>query len=230
MNPRIILRGLILIASLIGIGVAFKASGLENFLDTNWIDDNIRGHGLTGELIFVLITVLATGLGLPRQGVAFLGGYAFGVFTGTALALLGTILGCIVAFFYARFLGRDLVSHYFSNRIRRLDDFLHDNTFTMTLLVRMLPVGSNLATNLMVGVSRTRAMPFFAGSLLGYIPQALVFALLGSGIHIDPSLRISLAVLLFIGSTLLGVYLYRKLRHGKHLDEEAELELEETTE
>ena len=230
MNPRVVLRGLILIASLIGIGVLFKASGLESVLDTTWIDANIRGQGFTGEVLFVAIAALATGLGLPRQGLAFLAGYAFGVTVGTALALFATEIGCVVAFFYARFLGRDVVAQRFPAKMRRLDDFLHDNTMTMTLLVRMLPVGSNLATNLVAGVSRIRAVPFFTGSLIGYLPQTLVFALLGSGINVDPAMRISLGVVLFVGSGLLGVYLYRKLRHGKHLDEETERALEETLE
>jgi len=226
MNFDIIFRGLFFILSLVGIGLLFKSSELQNMLNIGWVGSHIRGHdGFEGKILFVALGSLATGLGLPRQGVAFLGGYAFDITLGTALGLLSSVFGCMLAFFYARYLGRQLIAQRFNKKIRRLDDFLHDNTFTMTLLVRMLPVGSNLITNLVVGVSRTRALPFFTGSALGYFPQTLIFALLGSGIHIDPTLRISLAIVLFIGSTLLGVYLYRKLRHGKRLDDETELAL-----
>jgi uncharacterized membrane protein YdjX (TVP38/TMEM64 family) len=62
-------------------------------------------------------------------------------------------------------------------------------------------------------------MPFFTGSALGYIPQTLIFALIGSGINLDPTLRISVGVALFILSGVLGVYLYRRYRHGKTLDD-----------
>ena len=58
------------------------------------------------------------------------------------------------------------------------------------------------------------AAPFFAGSALGYIPQTVVFALLGSGINLEPELRIGASVVLFALSAVLGVHLYRRYRQG----------------
>ncbi|TPW10910.1 MAG: hypothetical protein FD130_2102, partial [Halothiobacillaceae bacterium] len=46
------------------------------------------------------------------------------------------------------------------------------------------------------------------------IPQTVVFALIGSGISVDPLLRIGLGVALFLLSGLLGLYLFRQFRHG----------------
>lgn len=113
----------------------------------------------------------------------------------------------------------------FPARVRRIDDFLSDNPLAMTLLIRFLPVGSNLATNLAAGVSRVPAVPFIAGSAVGYVPQTLVFALVGSGISLDPGFRIMVSALLFLLSGTLGVYLYRRHRHGKTFDEEVEREI-----
>jgi uncharacterized membrane protein YdjX (TVP38/TMEM64 family) len=110
--------------------------------------------------------------------------------------------------------------HKFAMRVRRIDDFLHDNPITMTVLIRFLPVGSNLLTNLLAGVSSVRPWPFFAGTLLGYTPQTVVFVLLGSGMQVDPLLRVSLSVALFVASAVLGVFLYKRLRHGHSLDAE----------
>ena len=88
----------------------------------------------------------------------------------------------------------------------------------MTLLIRLLPVGSNLATNLIAGVSSAGGIAFIGGSTVGYIPQTVVFALLGSGINLDPEIRISLSVALFFVSATLGVYLYRRYKRGKGLN------------
>ena len=63
-------------------------------------------------------------------------------------------------------------------------------------------------------------MPFFAGSAIGYIPQTVIFALLGSGIHLDPVLRITTAVVLFVISGMIGVYLFRRYRASRALDRE----------
>jgi len=225
MNPRLWLRGFILIGSLVALGYALKVSGLGSSIDQGWIDTEIRGRGITGEMLFVAVGFLFTAAGLPRQIICFLGGYAFGFTHGTALGLLATTLGCIAAFSYARILGRDFVASRFPRRVRKIDDFLRDNPLSMTLLIRLLPVGSNLVTNLAAGVSSVRIAPYVAGSVLGYLPQTIIFSLIGSGIALDPELRIGVSVLLFVVSGVMGVYLYRRYRHGKSFDDTVEREL-----
>ena len=98
----------------------------------------------------------------------------------------------------------------------------------MTVLIRLLPVGNNFATNLAAGVSRVPALPFFLGSLLGYIPQTLVFALAGSGVDVGAAWRIGIAVALFVLSGAIGAWLYRKYRHGKTLGTDVDEALEES--
>ncbi len=226
-NPRVILRGLIFIASLALLGWLLEQTRFGAALDERWIDNEIRGRGLTGELLFLGAGAVFTAAGLPRQIISFLGGYAFGFAFGGLLGLIATTLGCLTTFYYARWLGRSFVRHHFATRIRRVDDFLRGHPFTMTLLIRLLPVGSNVATNLAVGVTSARAAPFLSASMLGYIPQTAVFALVGSGINIDPGPRIGLAVVLFVISGVLGAWLYRRYRHGKSLGRDLERELAE---
>jgi uncharacterized membrane protein YdjX (TVP38/TMEM64 family) len=213
MSPRAILKGLLLIASLAALGFLAKHGHLADMLSEHWIDAEVRGKGWHGDLIFLAVGMLTTAIGFPRQVVAFLGGYAFGFIAGTWLATLAAILGCVLAFFYARWLGRGLIQSRFPGRIRKVDAFLHVHPFSMAVVIRLLPVGSNLVTNLLAGVSSVRGLPFFAGSGLGYLPQTLVFALAGSGVNFDPALRLTLASVLFVVSSLIGVWLYRRHRH-----------------
>ena len=212
LTPRGLLKGLVMIATLAAIGWLVQATGLSNALDTGWIDTNIRGHGVTGQVVFVAVAALATAIAVPRQLVAFLGGYAFGLGTGTALALVASVLGCLAGFGYARLIGRGFVMARFSKRIRRLETFLSDRTFTTALLIRLLPVGNNAITNLLAGVSSVRLVPFLLGSAVGYVPQTVIFVLLGSGVRLDPGLRTGLSAALFVLSGLLGVTLVRRFR------------------
>lgn len=227
MKTGIMLRGVVMIATLVMIGFLFQATGLNSALDEGWMEAHIMGRGVAGELLFFAIATFITAVGLPRQVISFLGGYAFGLLMGSALALGATVLGCAIAFYYARILARTPLQKRFSARVRSLDNFLHDNTFSMTLLVRMLPVGSNVATNLAAGVTSIKAGPFIGGSAIGYLPQTLIFALAGSGVAVDPPLRISLSIILFVLSGFLGVYLYRHFRHGKSLNTEMDKEIGE---
>jgi uncharacterized membrane protein YdjX (TVP38/TMEM64 family) len=226
MSPRGILKGLLLIASLAALGFLAKHGHLANMLSEQWIDAEVRGKGWHGDLVFLAVGALTTALGFPRQIVAFLGGYAFGFIAGTWLAMLAAILGCVLAFFYARWLGRSLIQSRFPGRIRKVDAFLHEHPFSMAVVIRLLPVGSNAVTNLLAGVSSVRGLPFFAGSGVGYLPQTLVFALAGSGVNFDPALRLTLAGVLFVVSSMIGVWLYRRHRHVDSRQEALEADID----
>lgn len=222
MRVKTYLPGLVFLATLVAVGYVLERGLVQEMLSETWIDAQVRGRGTPGELLFVAVGGAATALALPRQIVSFLGGYAFGLGLGTALALAATELGCVLTFYYARLVGRPLVARRLGARVRRIEDFLAANPFAMTLLIRLLPVGSNFATSLAAGVSRVPARPFLLGSLIGYLPQTLVFALAGSGMEVGGGLRLASAVVFFIASGAIGVWLYRKYRHGRSLGEDVE--------
>ncbi len=228
MKARVILKGLALMLSLALLGYLFKTSDLGNSLNEAWIDARIRGHGFNGALLFLLMGGMFTAIGLPRQVIAFLGGYAFSVGLGTLLGALAALVGCMLSFSYARLFGKGLLRARLGERASRFDHFIHDHPFSMTVLVRLLPVGSNLLTNLAAGISSIRPASFFAGTFLGYLPQTLVFALVGSGVHIAPTIKISLAIGLFLVSGVIGAWLYRRFRHGQSLDDRIDAALDET--
>ena len=225
MTTGVFFRGLIWILTLSALGYAIKTTGIGSSVDKTWIDSDVLGQGPSGELLFIGVCVLYTAIGLPRQVICFLGGYAFGLTIGTILSLIGTLLGCFIAFFYARLLGQNFIVSRFSGRVKNIDNFLRDNPLSMTLLIRLLPIGSNLVTNLAAGVSSVRPLPFFQGSAIGYLPQTVIFALVGSGFSVDPELRIAISVVLFMISGIIGISLYRKYGHGKSFDRNIEYKL-----
>jgi uncharacterized membrane protein YdjX (TVP38/TMEM64 family) len=222
MTYRFLLNGLLVLGALVALGVLARVAGLDELLGTAWIDAEVRGQGWRGEALFIAVGTLATAAGFPRQVVAFMGGYAFGFVAGSALGLLAAIAGCVLTYQLARLLRGPLLAGRHSERARRIGEFVHGHTFSMTLLIRLLPVGSNVLTNVAAGIAHVRALPFFAGSALGYLPQTLIFALVGSGIHLDPELRIGVGVALFVLSGVIGLHLYRRLRRSRRLDASVE--------
>ena len=222
MKLKTYLPGLVFLATLVAVGYVVESGLLGGLLSEDWIDREVRGKGISGELLYVAVGGIAMALAVPRHVVSFLGGYAFGVGLGTALALLTAEIGCVLVFFYGRMVGRPLVSARLGARVRRIEDFLAANPFSMTLLIRLLPVGNNFATCLAAGVSRVPARPFLLGSLFGYLPLTFVFALAGSGIEMGANFRVALAVLFFVASGAIGIWLYRRYRHGKTLGEDVE--------
>lgn len=189
---------------------------------SRFVDDNIRAHGLNGIALYVVLVSALSCMAVPRQLLSFAGGYAFGALFGTVWATLGSLLGCMLAFAYSRFVGQSFVQRHLGKRIAKLEKFLGRAPFSMTFIIRCLPVGNNLLTNILAGVTRLPALPFFAGSLLGYIPQNFIFALLGSGVRVDAFWRTTISAALFILASAVGLFLYRKYRKDVEDGEESE--------
>ncbi|MBK8906661.1 MAG: VTT domain-containing protein [Rhodospirillales bacterium] len=226
MSTGAIARGLGAIAALALVTILIRGAGLDGGLDalTAWIDAEVRGRGLMGSLMFVAAGTLITGAGLSRQAVAYVAGYAFGVAIGSGLTVLATVAGCALAFSYGRFFGRAFVMKRYSRRLAKIDRFLCTRPFLMTLAVRLLPIGNNLVVNLVAGVSGVPAPAFLSASALGYVPQTVVFALMGSGLAEGIMaggimINTAVAIALFLVSASIGVYLCRQYRREQALDD-----------
>ncbi len=170
-------------------------------------------HGAGGRLLFLLAGGLACAVGMPRQAVCFAGGVAYGLLPGIALSSLATLSGCLLGFLWARLAGRDWARRRLAARadswLARLDRLAAARPFAAVLTLRLLPVGSSLALNLGAGVLGLRILPFAAATLLGSLPQTVVFTLLGGGTRIGHDAQILIAVALFAASSAAGLRLLR---------------------
>ncbi len=167
------------------------------------------GSGATDAAWFVLLGALASAVGIPRQIVAFAGGYVWGFWAGTTLSLIAQILGAAADLFWARIIARDWVQARLRGRVQKLDRLLSRRPFAATLALRFMPIGNNLLLNLLAGVSAVPAFGFLAGSLVGFVPQTVIFALIGSGSRVARGTEIALGAALFVVSFVLGVIMLR---------------------
>lgn len=196
-------RPALLLAGLVAAALALHALAPE------WA---ALAPGKAGIGAFLLAATLACAVGAPRQAAAFAAGYAFGFWEGAGLAWLAAALACGADFFWARLVARDWVRRRLRGRMARVDHFLAAHPFSATLAVRLFPVGNSLVVNLIAGVSAVGAAPFLAASVLGYLPQTAIFALLGNGVHVGRAVQLAVGVALFAASGVIGAVLFRQFR------------------
>ena len=218
---RALLKLAVLAAGLVAAGVGLREFGAVP--GTEWADRWLLGQGLAGVALLLALGAGLTAVGVPRQAVAFMAGYAYGAVVGSALAVAATLLGAALSFGWAHWLARGwaerrLASGY-GRRLRGLRDALAENPFGATLALRLLPLGNNMALNLLAGMAGIPLLPYLAASALGYLPQTLVFALLGKGVRVDGAWQMALAAGLFAVSLALGLWLLRRHRAARVMGE-----------
>lgn len=207
---RSVLKAAVFAASAVALMLLARFAHVSQLLDPQWVDAHIKELGFVGVIVFVGLTTVLTAVGVPRQLPAFLGGYAYGLLWGGLLALVGMVLGCFSTFCYARIMGKGFVQHRLGRRMRRLDEVFSQSPLSTTLLLRFLPFTNNFVTNLAAGVSSVGLGWFVLGSAVGYVPQTVLFAMLGSGVKVGRTWQVVLSIALFAASLVLAYFLLRK--------------------
>ncbi|MEP4891068.1 MAG: VTT domain-containing protein [Aliiglaciecola sp.] len=207
----------LLLICLIGSELLAQIPSIDSFNQT-WIDAHTRHNGWQGVTNFVLVSCLLASLGAPRQFIAFLSGYAFGFTEGVIYSTFAITLSCLLTTLVSRFYAKPVVMHFFPNKVMDLNRFLTNQVFLKTMIVRLLPVGNNLITNITAGVSTIKIWPFVMGSMFGYVPQMAIFALMGKGVVVQSYWKIILSVVILAISSLLSLYVYKKFKADKYLN------------
>jgi len=208
---RIVARTVVTIFIIIGMLALMQMLDFEGFFKSLPFSTGENAHWLNGKVAYVVLGSLLVCIGCPRQVVSFFAAFFFGLWAGVLIGLAATTLGCVISFSIAR-----LFQGFFRNLVKgKLNialQFWKDNTFTVTLIWRFIPAGSNLLTNLAAGALGISAVPFIAGSMLGYIPHTVIFAILGSGVELGSNVQIYLSIGLFAVCIMLGLMLFSKYR------------------
>ena len=191
------------------------------FFHTILSDTALLRQGVAGRGWFVFAGSLWCLFGLPRQVPCFIAGLAYGLPEGTALASLCTVIGAVGCFSWARWGGRDWGERMLAQRaenpgflirhLGRVSAMLKRHPFETIVTLRLLPVGSSLLLNLFAGMAGVAFLPFVGATLIGSLPQTVIFVTLGSGVQFGGPWRTVVAVILFVASAWLGYRLLRRV-------------------
>jgi uncharacterized membrane protein YdjX (TVP38/TMEM64 family) len=108
-------------------------------------------------------------------------GYLFGTIPGTAVCLLSASMAASVSFVIGRTLLRGYVERILNDnpRIRSMDDAIEKGGFKLMLLVRLSPIFPFALSNYLYGASSVRFVPYFLGTVLGFLPGTFAYVYAG---------------------------------------------------
>jgi uncharacterized membrane protein YdjX (TVP38/TMEM64 family) len=142
----------------------------------------IRGAGLFGAAVYVIVYVLGAILLFPGSVLTLGGGFAYGVVQGTAVVWVAANLGAALAFLLGRTLARDWIASKVARneRFAAIDRAVGTQGFRIVLLTRLSPVFPFNLLNYAYGLTRVRLSDYVLGSMIGMLPGTVMYVYIGS--------------------------------------------------
>ena len=144
------------------------------------LGERVAALGWYGSAVFVLVTALLTGIGVPRLLMTGVAAALFGFTWGLISSQIGVLAGAYATFALARWSGREAGLERWS-RLRRFRGLLSEQGVVPVLLFRQLPL-SSFFINVLLGLTAVRNRDFVIGSVIGFLPEAIPAALIGAGL------------------------------------------------
>jgi uncharacterized membrane protein YdjX (TVP38/TMEM64 family) len=193
-------KAIMLAALLITVLAIVRFSPLAEHLKVSnmgALQQKLSEFGALAPLIFLFGGAFVITLGVPRAVVSILGGLVFGLFWGIILALLAALLGSVIIFLLTKWLGRPLFKQKVGGYLKAIENHTKTDGFLMVIILRQLPLTS-LLINVLIGLTSISLGIFILGSIVGLLPEIIIFALFGSSLQESFVLRVSIASTLWI--------------------------------
>jgi len=190
--------------------LALGQMGMPASLSAGALSEWLNGQGPWGPILLCLMMIMAVVVGpIPTLPISAASGLAFGLLPGTAVAMTGALAGALLAFWVARFVGRDLVASRWPGNPLFAAGGSQKLLFWTVLLTRLVPLFSFAMISYGAGVTAITAWRFALASVLGMFPMTVVFAGLGMTFELHPGLSLAAAGTLLLVITALPWYLRR---------------------
>jgi uncharacterized membrane protein YdjX (TVP38/TMEM64 family) len=193
--------------------LTFQITDLGRYIKPQEIRTAIQSAGSIGPLLYLLIYSIAPTFFFPSWVLSVAGGLAFGPVWGTLLTLIGATIGATLAFFVARYLGRDFVARLLKGRFKMLDDKLAARGFQVIFFLRLIPLVPFDVLDYIGGLSKISVRDYVLGTFLGIIPGTFAYVYLGHSLTDIYSWQFAVAVGFLVLLALIPV-LYKRWKNG----------------
>lgn len=142
----------------------------------------VQNYGALSALVFAGIYALAVAFSIP--GAVFItiaGGFMFGPYLGTIYVVIGATIGAIGVFLAAKYALGDALRAKAGPAIKRMEAGFRENELSYLLILRLVPLFPFWLVNLVPAFLGVSLRTYTIGTLLGIIPGAFVYSLVGDG-------------------------------------------------
>lgn len=199
---RVLLGAAAVLAAAVVVLVV-RAAGVPDVRGT------VAAAGAWAPVLFVLLSGAVTVAPVPRTVFTVAAGVLFGSVVGVLLAVAGTTLAAVLAFWLVRLVGGGFVQrHAHRPGVAWVRRRLDRSGLLAVLSLRLIPMVPFSVLNYAAGLSGVRFAPYVLGTVLGILPGTVAVVVLGdaaAGGTPHPVLLVVSAVCGLIGLAGAGV-------------------------
>lgn len=186
---------------------ALDLGDIEMSLDS--VEALIRSWGMWSALGSIVIMILHSFVPLPAEIIAMANGMVFGALWGIVLTWTGAMLGAVISYGLARWLGQPLVRRVVPARQwDALQAWEADQGAAALLIARLIPVISFNLINYAAGLAGIRWPVFLWTTAVGILPLTILSVVLGQQL-VDAPLWVWIVVAVGLVTLWIGT---RRLR------------------
>lgn len=175
------------LAAVAGVWLGFAAGLWHDPVSAHAVTAWVTAHPAWGPLAAILAMVLHAFLPLPAEAIAMVNGALFGLWLGTLLTWCGAMLGAVLSYGLARWLGERALRPWLARRHRPvLARWSHAPGPASWLFVRFIPVISFNLINYVAGLARLPFATFLWTTALGILPLTVATVMLGHRLRYCP--------------------------------------------
>lgn len=174
-----------LVALVIGLFFWFDLGRFLSLESLRASQQDIAGFVADNKLLaiggFFALYVLVTALSIPGAAIMTLAaGAVFGLVTGTILVSFASSLGATLAFLLSRFLLRDYVEQKFAGTSEKINSGIENEGAYYLFTLRLVPLFPFFVVNVVMGVTRLKALTFYWVSQIGMLAGTVVYVNAGT--------------------------------------------------
>ena len=143
-----------------------------------------RGCGVWAPLAYIFVVVISPILFMPVAPLAMMSGLLFGLWLGYLYTLIGCVLNCAVMYWMTQHLGKVKIRRFLEKRLSpawlaRIQSLEGRTGFIFLIILRLTALIPYNVINYAFGLTNMKFRDFMLASLIGIVPDMLVYVNMG---------------------------------------------------
>ncbi|HMS44933.1 MAG TPA: VTT domain-containing protein [Alphaproteobacteria bacterium] len=181
------IRNFLPLLFIVAVSISAWFFGLYKYVNFQSLQQNhlllsqfIAHNQVLSAVLYCAFYMLLVGFCIPIAALLTLtGGFLFGQWIGTFLAIFSASIGATFVFMSAKMAATPVIQKKSGQWIQRMQEGFQKNSFSYVITLRLMPIVPFVLVHIVAGFFQIPIKSFFLGTFIGIIPLSFIYAGIG---------------------------------------------------